>query len=56
MKLDCTQYYINIFFDEKNFEDTYSAGNELATVYRDGDIVKSYSLADVRNRLHGGKF
>lgn len=43
-------------FDEKNFEDTYSAGNELATVYRDGDIVKSYSLADVRNRLHGGKF
>ena len=43
-------------FDEKNFEDTYSAGNELATVYRDGDIVKSYSLTDVRNRLHGGKF
>ena len=43
-------------FDEKNFEDTYSAGNELATVYRDGNIVKSYSLADVRNRLHGGKF
>lgn len=43
-------------FDEKTFEDTYSAGNELATVYRDGDIVKSYSLADVRNRLHGGKF
>lgn len=43
-------------FDEKEFEDTYSAGNELVTVYRDGDIVKSYSLADVRNRLHGGKF
>lgn len=43
-------------FDEKTFEDTYSAGNELVTVYRDGDIVKSYSLADVRNRLHGGKF
>lgn len=43
-------------FDEKTFEDTYSAGNELATVYRDGDIVKSYSLADIRNRLHGGKF
>ena len=43
-------------FDGKNFNDTLSAGNELVCVYKDGKITKSYSLADIRGRLHGGKF
>ena len=43
-------------FDGKDFSDTLAADNELKCVYRDGAVVKSYNLAGMRDRLHGGKF
>ena len=43
-------------FDEKTFDDTFASGNELIPVYKDGEVLKSYSLSDIRNRLHNGNF
>lgn len=42
--------------DEHSFEETYRANNALKTVFKDGVMTKEYSLAEIRNRLHGGKF
>lgn len=30
--------------------------NLLETVFKDGEIIKEYTLQDIRNRLHGGAF
>lgn len=42
--------------DEHSFEETYRADNALKTVFKDGVVVQEYSLAEIRERLHGGKF
>ena len=46
-----------------NYEDGYTwkeastfEGNLLQPVFKDGHMVKQYTLAEVRNNLHGGKF
>ena len=30
--------------------------NMFVPVFRDGKMLREYSLAEIRNRLHGGKF
>ena len=30
--------------------------NLLETVFENGNLVKNYSLSEIRERLHGGKF
>ena len=43
--------------DEKTFEETESDPyNKLEVVFKDGKMIKEYSLQDIRNRLHDGKF
>ena len=42
--------------DEHLYADTLNEENELKVVFKDGKILKDYSLQEVRNRLHGGKF
>jgi nicotinamide phosphoribosyltransferase len=42
--------------DEHKFDETYCDKNELKTVFKNGKMVKEYSLAEIRYRLHGGKF
>lgn len=45
------------FEDGKTWEETISdKENLLDTIFADGKIVKEYSLAEVRNILHGGSF
>lgn len=49
--------------NEITYEDGYDKNtypqdkeNLLETVYRDGKMIKEYSLANIRERLHGGRF
>lgn len=42
--------------DEMNFVDTYSPANRMEVVFKDGKMVKEYSLKEVRERLWDGKF
>ena len=43
--------------DGHNYIDTYTNENNLMEcVFCDGEIEKSYSLKEIRDRLHGGKF
>ena len=35
---------------------TIPDGNLLQPIYRDGKMLKEYSLQEIRNRLHGGEF
>ena len=35
---------------------TIPEGNLLEPVFRDGKLIKEYTLADIRNRLNGGTF
>ena len=42
--------------DEQNWEDTYSPLNEMELVFRDGKMIKEYSLKEIRDRLWEGKF
>lgn len=45
------------FEDGKTWEETISdKENLLDTIFADGKIIKEYSLAEVRNILHGGSF
>lgn len=41
-------------YDKNTFPDDQE--NILEVVFRDGKMVKEYSLRDIRNRLHGGAF
>lgn len=42
--------------DEHTFEETYCASNALISVFKDGVMIKEYSLKDIRARLYGDKF
>lgn len=43
--------------DEFTFADTENAlNNRLVKVFENGNITKEYSLKEIRDRLHGGKF
>ena len=48
------------FEDEYTWDEAVAAAevneNLLQTVFKDGKLVKEYSLAEIRDRLHGGKF
>ena len=45
------------FRDEYTWDDvTKVFYNELKTVFKDGVMIKEYSLAEIRERLHGGNF
>lgn len=46
---------------ELKYKDEYTSenipdGNLLETVFKDGKLVKDYTLSEIRDRLHGGKF
>ena len=43
------------------YKDEYTSenipeGNLLETVFKDGKLVKDYTLSQIRQRLNGGKF
>lgn len=43
--------------DEFTFSEVSSdPNNQLETVFKDGKMIKEYSLSEIRNRLHNGKF
>lgn len=42
--------------DEKSFKETQVNENELKTVFKNGKMVKTYSLNDIRETLHKGEF
>lgn len=42
--------------DELTWEQAYVGDNQLVPVFRDGMLLKEYSLSEVRGILHGGKF
>lgn len=42
--------------DEHSFEETYCPSNALMTVFKNGGMVKEYSLKEIRERLYGDKF
>jgi nicotinamide phosphoribosyltransferase len=42
--------------DEQHFEDTYSPLNKMEVVFKDGKMIKEYSLKEIRDRLWEGKF
>lgn len=42
--------------DGHTFEETKDTRNALITIFEDGVFKKRYTLAEIRDRLHGGKF
>ena len=36
--------------------DSFPEGNLLETVFKDGKMIKDYTLDEIRQRLNGGKF
>ena len=44
------------FTDGHTWEEACSVENELVTVFRDGVLTREQTLAEIRDRLHGGKF
>lgn len=42
--------------DGHTFKETYDPDNEMVPVFIHGIMVNEYTLAEVRDRLHGGKF
>ncbi|MBO5828801.1 MAG: nicotinate phosphoribosyltransferase [Paludibacteraceae bacterium] len=45
------------YIDGHNWQDAYNHElNLLTTVFKDGILIKEQSLAEIRNRLHGGNF
>jgi nicotinamide phosphoribosyltransferase len=43
--------------DERTWDETVKdSNNKLQPVFRNGKMLKEYTLAEVRNTLHGGKF
>lgn len=46
-----------IYSDGHSWDEAYySYENEMNTVFKDGVMTKEQSLAEIRNRLHGGRF
>lgn len=45
-----------ICIDNLIFDDTKISINELKSVFKDGKLLKEYTLTEVRNNLWGGKF
>lgn len=44
------------FIDGLDFNEDLKTDNLLIPVFKDGKMLKEYSLQEVRNRLHGGSF
>lgn len=44
------------FTDGHTWAEAYNENNMLQPIFSDGKMIKEYSLAEVRNTLHGGKF
>jgi nicotinamide phosphoribosyltransferase len=42
--------------DEQYWEDTYSPLNKMELVFKDGKMIKEYSLKEIRDRLWDNKF
>lgn len=42
--------------DEQHWEDTYSPLNKMELVFKDGKMIKEYSLKEIRDRLWDGEF
>ena len=42
--------------DGLNFQDTYNNLNKLEVIFKDGKMIKEYSLKEIRDRLWGSKF
>lgn len=42
--------------DELTFKETYMHDNLLIPVFRNGNLIKKYSLSEIRNTLHNGRF
>lgn len=46
-----------VYQDEYTWKEaSESEANQLTTVFKDGQLLKTYSLAEIRNRLHKGGF
>ena len=44
------------FTDGHTWAEAYNENNMLQPIFSDGKMIKEYSLSEVRNTLHGGKF
>lgn len=45
-----------VYTDEYTKETIPKEGNLLETVFENGSMIKEYSLSEIRNRLHNGRF
>lgn len=59
--MDNNGCYVELGFeDEYTWDEAVAAAevnkNLLETVFKDGKLIKEYSLAEIRERLHGGNF
>lgn len=45
-----------MYTDEYTKETIPKEGNLLETVFENGSMIKEYSLSEIRNRLHNGRF
>lgn len=43
-------------YDKMSFVETYSPVNKMEVVFKDGNMIKEYSLKEIRDRLWDGKF
>lgn len=46
----------NLTYDDGYTASTIPQGNQLQTVFKDGKLVKEYTLSEIRGRLNDGKF
>ena len=44
------------FTDGHTWAEAYNENNMLQPIFSDGKMIKEYSLSEVRNTLHGGRF
>ena len=56
--MDNNGCYVELGFeDEHTWDEVVNDDkNFLETVFKDGKLVKEYSLAEIRNRMHGRDF
>lgn len=55
-KTDYEIKYEDGFYEEPKVAMQHCDENILTTIFKDGNMVKEYTLDEVRQRLHGGKF
>ena len=46
----------DLYVEDGYTSDNIPEDNLLHPVFRDGKMLKEYSLAEIRNKLHGGNF